>query len=308
VASPGLNPLASNGGPTQTIALLSGSPAIGMGSNPESLLTDQRGYGIPPGATLHVGAYQTQALAPAPPAASLQAQTVTSSNASAQNPYTFSITLSDQGAIAASTLVGAALLVNPPGGGVPIPAKIISTTPVGPTDAFGNARQFVITLEITPPGGAWTGADNGYYSVVLGGLPILDLAGQSVPPGTVGRFLVDIGSASSHSSGLSFRAQKAGSLKGTYNGTITVTNTGSSTLYGSISVEFQGLNSGMVLSSSTANVTTGTTAGGIQYLTINLASPLAAGQSIVVELSYGNATFGQIVSYTPIILIGVLPT
>jgi len=198
--------------------------------------------------------------------------------------------------------------VSPPGGGAPIPATIVSATPVGATDAFGDARQFVIALEITPPGGSWTGADNGYYSVVLGGTPILDLAGQSVPTGTVGRFLVDIGSASSHASGLSFRAQKAGSLKGTFNGTITVTNTGSSTLYGSITVEFQGLSSSLVVSSSTANVTEGTTAGGIQYLTINLASPLAAGQSIVLEVSYGNATFGQIISYTPILLIGVLPS
>ena len=206
------------------------------------------------------------------------------------------------------TVAGGVVQVNPPGGSAAIPATVVSSMPVGPTDAFGDAGQIVLTLEITPPGGAWTGADNGYYSVDFGGNPILDLAGQPVPTGTVGRFLVDIGSASSHAAGLSFRAQKAGSLKGAYNGMITVTNTGSSTLYGSISVEFQGLNSSLVVSSSTANVTTGTTAGGIQYLTINLASPLAAGQSIVVEVTYGNATFGQIVSYAPILFFGVLPT
>ena len=32
VTNPGLGPLASNGGPTQTIALLAGSPAIGAGA------------------------------------------------------------------------------------------------------------------------------------------------------------------------------------------------------------------------------------------------------------------------------------
>ncbi|HZW34639.1 MAG TPA: choice-of-anchor Q domain-containing protein, partial [Isosphaeraceae bacterium] len=303
-----LGTLAGNGGPTRTIALLSGSPAIGMGSNPLNLLTDQRGFAIPANTALDVGAYQTQATAPAPPSASLQAQTVTSSNATALNPYTFTITVSDEGAIAVSTLTGAVVQVDPPGGGAPISATIVSVTPVGPTDTFGDARQFVIQLKLTPPGGAWTGADNGYYSVVLGGLPILDLAGQPVPTGTVGTFLVDIGSVSSHASGLSFRAQRAGSLRGTYNGTITVTNTGSSTLYGTISLEFQGLNPSLVLSSSTANVTTGTTSSGTQYLTINLATPLAAGQSIVVAVSYGNATFGQSISYTPILLIGVPPT
>lgn len=144
--------------------------------------------------------------------------------------------------------------------------------------------------------------------MVLGGSPILDLAGQSVAFGTVGTFLVDIGSVSYRASGLSFKAQKAGSLKGSYNGTITITNSGSSTLFGSISIEFQGLNRSFILSSSTPNVTTGTTTGGTQWLTVNLSSPLAAGQSIVVAVTYGNVTFGQPVSFTPFLLIGVLPT
>ena len=308
VADPGLGALTGNGGPTQTIALLSGSLAIGKGSNPENLLTDQRGFVIPPGTTLDVGAYQTKAVTDTAPTVTLQAMTVTSANASALNPYTFSITFTDQGAIAASTLAGAVVMVDPSGGGTPIAATIVSATPVGPTDVFGNARQFVLALEITPPGGAWTGADNGVYSVVLGGIPVLDLAGQSVPTGTVGTFLVDVGTVSIHASGLSFRAQKAGSLKGSYNGTITITNTGTSTLFGSISVEFQGLNPNFVLSSSTAGVTTGTTAGGTEFLTINLATPLAAGQSLVVAVTFGNVTFGQPVSYTPFLLIGVLPT
>jgi hypothetical protein len=46
---PHLGPLASNGGPTQTMALLTGSPAIDAGNNPaaSSLLYDQRGPGYP---------------------------------------------------------------------------------------------------------------------------------------------------------------------------------------------------------------------------------------------------------------------
>ena len=54
VADPGLGPLADNGGPTQTIALLPGSPAIDAGSNAlavdpttgQPLTTDQRGPGF----------------------------------------------------------------------------------------------------------------------------------------------------------------------------------------------------------------------------------------------------------------------
>jgi hypothetical protein len=40
---PMLGPLADNGGPTRTHALLAGSPAIDQGSNPGNLASDQRG-------------------------------------------------------------------------------------------------------------------------------------------------------------------------------------------------------------------------------------------------------------------------
>src|SRR5262249_9773130 len=42
-----LGVLADNGGPTQTVALLPGSPCIDTGSNPDILTTDQRGAGFP---------------------------------------------------------------------------------------------------------------------------------------------------------------------------------------------------------------------------------------------------------------------
>ncbi len=44
--SPQVGPLAFNGGPTRTQALLAGSPAINAGSNPMGLTTDQRGAGF----------------------------------------------------------------------------------------------------------------------------------------------------------------------------------------------------------------------------------------------------------------------
>lgn len=61
---PLLAPLASNGGPTMTRALLAGSPAIAMGSNPGALLTDQRqGPFLRTTTTVDIGAYQRQSLA-----------------------------------------------------------------------------------------------------------------------------------------------------------------------------------------------------------------------------------------------------
>ncbi|MCA9989611.1 MAG: family 16 glycosylhydrolase [Anaerolineales bacterium] len=56
VASALLGPLANNGGPTWTHALLSGSPAIDMGNNAYCPVVDQRG--VPRDAACDVGAYE----------------------------------------------------------------------------------------------------------------------------------------------------------------------------------------------------------------------------------------------------------
>src|SRR5262249_56717111 len=58
--------LADNGGPTQTHALLPGSPAIDTGSNPASLTTDQRGgiFVRSFGAAPDMGAFEVQPTRP----------------------------------------------------------------------------------------------------------------------------------------------------------------------------------------------------------------------------------------------------
>ncbi|MEG4121836.1 choice-of-anchor Q domain-containing protein, partial [Microcoleus sp. N9_B4] len=58
--NPQLAALANNGGLTQTHALVSGSPAIDAGTNPNSLTTDQRGTGFPRvvGSAADIGAYE----------------------------------------------------------------------------------------------------------------------------------------------------------------------------------------------------------------------------------------------------------
>ena len=59
---PMLAPLADNGGPTMTHALLTGSPTIDAGSNPDALTSDQRGDGYLRvyGAAADIGAFESQ--------------------------------------------------------------------------------------------------------------------------------------------------------------------------------------------------------------------------------------------------------
>lgn len=57
-ADPLLGPLADNGGPTPTHALLAGSPARGMGINPLNLETDQRGNARLEGSRVDIGAFE----------------------------------------------------------------------------------------------------------------------------------------------------------------------------------------------------------------------------------------------------------
>ncbi len=59
--------LADNGGPTFTHKLVSGSPAINRGSNPDNLTSDQRGTGFArvSGTAIDSGAYELQLVAPA---------------------------------------------------------------------------------------------------------------------------------------------------------------------------------------------------------------------------------------------------
>jgi CSLREA domain-containing protein len=61
-----LGTLANYGGPTQTIALLNGSRAIGAGTAISGIFSDQRGYGPLPSSP-DIGAYQTGAVAPETP-------------------------------------------------------------------------------------------------------------------------------------------------------------------------------------------------------------------------------------------------
>jgi len=66
LGDPLLDSLADNGGPTLTMALLSGSPAIDAGDDASCPLTDQRGYVRPAGAYCDLGAYEYNSIPASP--------------------------------------------------------------------------------------------------------------------------------------------------------------------------------------------------------------------------------------------------
>jgi len=86
--NPDLGPLSSNGGPTQTDALLSGSPAIAHALSASCPATDQRG--VPRPSACDIGAYQTAGADLALSASGPAAATVGS-------PVTFNLTVANSG-------------------------------------------------------------------------------------------------------------------------------------------------------------------------------------------------------------------
>jgi hypothetical protein len=69
---PLLGALADNGGPTDTMALPAGSPAIDAGTNVGCPATDQRGVTRPQGSACDIGAFELAVNPPAPPSADLK--------------------------------------------------------------------------------------------------------------------------------------------------------------------------------------------------------------------------------------------
>ena len=163
--APLLAPLADNGGPTWTHALLPGSPAIDAGSNAlavdgqgNPLVTDQRGPGFARivGGTVDVGAYEVAAQVPV---------TVTESSFHyATAPHRLSFTFS--GDVAAAIGTDDLLVQNLTTG---------QTVPQSAFDLAYNVATRVATFTYTGNGGGFGGvlADGNYRATLLAsGMPL----------------------------------------------------------------------------------------------------------------------------------------
>ena len=111
-ADPRLGPLSDNGGPTQTHALLSGSPAIDAGENNGAPGVDQRGVKRPQGVAVDIGAFEAAGVAP--PAANLALTLADSPDpVVVSNQVIFTITLTNAGPASATSVIVTNIL--PPG-------------------------------------------------------------------------------------------------------------------------------------------------------------------------------------------------
>jgi hypothetical protein len=179
VANPGLDPngLQNNGGPTQTIALLPGSPAIDAASNAlavdpstgQPLTTDQRGPGFPRivNGTVDIGAYEVQGywVVTTQPPASVTAGTGFGLSVTAEDT-------SGNGLTSFDGTVTVALSNNP--GGATLGGTLSETAQSGVatfSDLTLDQPGTGYTLQVSSPGltGATTGAFNVESNLLVNG-------------------------------------------------------------------------------------------------------------------------------------------
>jgi len=177
-----LGTLADNGGPTETMLILPGSPAIDAGSNPANLTVDQRNLTRVIGSTIDIGAVEFDGVPP----------TVTMGTApdvtlgSVLTDYTFTIVFSDNQGMLPTTMDNDDILVTGPNGFSQL-AQFVSLD----NTTAGSPR--IATYRITPPGGTWDPTDDGVYTITMVAGQVTDAQGNPVTGGVIGTFTVRVG-------------------------------------------------------------------------------------------------------------------
>ena len=174
--------LQDNGGPTQTLALQTGSSAINQGNNDQGFANDQRGTGFArhSGAATDVGAYELD----------LEPPTSTLDNAPDVGPalpddvYDVTVTHTAATLLDVSTIDVNDLSISGPGGTL-TNTSVVSITP------NSNAASIQVVYRFTPPGGTWDIADNGTYTISIGAGDIANIDGTPNDAEQVGTFRVD---------------------------------------------------------------------------------------------------------------------
>jgi CSLREA domain-containing protein len=164
--NPLLVSLGNYGGPTQTHALLLGSPAINAGNNTGAPATDQRGIARPQQSTVDIGAFESRGFTLAILGGNNQTAPV---NTAFANPLTVSVT-----ANAAGEPVGGLLTFTPPSNG---PSATLANNPA--PVAIGFAGSGMVTANGI--GGSYNVAANANGAVVAVNFALTN-TGANTPP------------------------------------------------------------------------------------------------------------------------------
>ncbi|MBX7105660.1 MAG: right-handed parallel beta-helix repeat-containing protein [Gemmataceae bacterium] len=176
-----LGALASNGGPTQTHALLTGSPIIDKGENPLNLSLDQRGLPRNYGPT-DIGAFELI------PAGKPYASGTFPDVVAVTPTIPLTVTFTDDAAIQFASLGDGDLRVTGPAGFLANGASVKLVSVNTPGD--GTPRT--ATYSVAGPGGTWDVPDFGVFQVYVEPGQVGDLSGNTIPFSLLGQFTVNI--------------------------------------------------------------------------------------------------------------------
>jgi hypothetical protein len=178
VADPLLSPLGNYGGPTQTIALLPRSPAIGTGTTVSGITADQRGITLP-GTDVDIGAFQSQGFTLTPVSGSTPQSTIV--DTSFANPLAVTVTANDPLEPVAGSLIAFS-----------IPSTVASASLSGATAVIGSNGMASVTVRASAIAGSYSvtasaGVASAPATFVLNNLlPELSFSGLSNPSITYG--------------------------------------------------------------------------------------------------------------------------
>ena len=169
-----LGPLANNGGPVLTLALLPGSPALETGDDaltnaPFNLGTDQRGFARKSGLHVDMGAFEHDSAAwPAVSVTTLGASAGASSSVSGTGPVTFNGSINPGGLIGTANFQYG--LATNYGGIIPVTWTNFGTNAVAvnaTTNGLGAGIIYHYRLVVTNADGTFTGNDQAFMVPAL---------------------------------------------------------------------------------------------------------------------------------------------
>jgi large repetitive protein len=293
--NPQLGPLQNNGGPTQTMALLPGSPAINSGDTADAPAYDQRGPGFPRivNGSIDIGAFEVQATNVAAPIVSSinttqgPASGGTSVTITGSNLGTASTATVDFGTGHPATIVsdsGSTIVATSPAGTGTVN---VTVTTLGGTSTTSSADQFTYLPLTLSPTSLTTVTANQSYSATI------------TASGGSGSYTYALAPGSSLPAGLTL--SNSGTVSGTAStaGSYTFTIVASDTVYAGETGSRQytlTVNPASTLTLTPASLPNGTAGGSYSPVTISASGgsgsytyALAPGSSLPPGLTLSNS-------------------